>query len=760
MKTNSSRTNILLVTIFFSVFQSITAQTVVINEVQYKNETSLQSLDGEYYDWVELYNNSSESIDLKGYILKDGLNDNDSLVFGKQILLPGAYLSIFCSGLNSTPKEWHAPFKLSVLEDTVYLFSNKHELIDQVVPQCVPPDHSLSRWPDGAAFHVTKPSPSRSNNNADTVYVNYQYDTLMVNLPSGFYDSTISIELQHQNQNNEIRYTLDGKEVDYDELLYTHELFLSDLSAAENRIANYDRDIADPGNDIPKAQVLRAQVFSYGCPASNEISNIYFIGDNNFTENLPIISIITDPDHLFDEEEGIYISPNYLNRGKAWEREAHIEVFNSSLQTIIKQDAGIRIHGAGSRSAPQKSFKLYAREEYGDTSFSYPFFSQKPHLNEFQELIIKGLRDWTGTMFKAEMCQHLIEDLDIDYSASELVLVFLDGEYWGGYNLRERINDTYIENNYQLPIDSFDIIKYTRTYTGSFDYINELEVDVFGGVELNNGTIDAYYELVKFLHLSDPSSPTFYGEISLMIDINAFIDYLISELFLANVDFIDNNVFFWKSYEEGSLWRPIFYDLDGSMHNIRLDYLSEFRTATEGDNTKPYWSTLIFSKLLRNESFNRRFSTRYNELMSHTFSSQNIINHIDSFYSAYEAIMPLHIYRWDNPTDIVKWQDNVEALYEFAIQRPVEVFKQLDQPAFIPFEIYPNPVKNLLNIEFYDEVDHLELKIISISGQQVLHQNHTSTSHISSPINLEPGMYIAQINVNGFVYTKKLLVIQ
>jgi len=747
---------LLLLTCYIS--QAI-AQKVVINEVQYNNDTTLRSMDGHYYDWIELYNTSAESIQLDGYYLKDGYNDKDSLLFSNCTLAPHAYFVVYCSdNATSTLQECHAPFKLAVLEDTVFLFSEQNTVVDMILPQCVPPDASLARWPDGGNLKVTVPSPMESNNLADTLNINYLYDSLSVNLPCGFYANPINLELKNLHPENEIRYTLDGEEVNYKDLLFTETITLNDLSSSKNRFANYDKDIANPGNNIPKAQVLRAQVFSCGCPASKEISNTYFIGDDSFTQNHPVISIITDPDNLFDDDKGIYVYPNYSNRGKEWEREAHIEIFDTLLQPIIEQDAGIRIHGAGSRSAPQKSFRLYAREEYGKAHFSYPFFSQKPHLTDFSELLIKSLRDWTSTMFKAEMCQYLVDDLDLDYSASETVIVLIDGEYWGAYNLRERIDNAFIENNYGYPEENIDLIKYTRTYSGLYDELNSCADDVFGGVSAENDSIQAYYDLVEYLYYSDPESDTFYDEISTMIDVSSFIDYLIAELYLANVDFIDNNVFFWKARQENTKWRPIFYDLDAAMSNIRLNYLSEYKTDVENDKIKPYWSTLVYNKLLKNKTFKSQFSSRYYDLLNTTFSTDIVIEHINAFYQEYEAIMPLHIYRWNNPTDITKWQKNVQALYDFAIQRPVEVFKQLSQTEFRPYELYPNPIQELLKLHFYSVVEDLELSIYTITGQELHHYSYSTVSEVAQELNLSDGLYILLVNTNGSIHTEKLMV--
>jgi hypothetical protein len=119
-----------------------------------------------------------------------------------------------------------------------------------------------------------------------------------------------------------------------------------------------------------------------------------------------------------------------LSRGKAW--------FFAIL--------GARIHGGYSRVFPQKSFRLYADHDYDENKkFKYDLFPNQAydingeHIDSFSRLILRGGgNDFFGVMFRDEVIQSLVSHLNIPTQAYRPSVVFLNGEYWGIYNIRER----------------------------------------------------------------------------------------------------------------------------------------------------------------------------------------------------------------------------------------------------------------------------------------------------------------------------------
>jgi hypothetical protein len=183
--------------------------------------------------------------------------------------------------------------------------------------------------------------------------------------------------------------------------------------------------------------------------------------------HLPVVSIATDSLHLFDYDTGIFVPGsitimggpeddkkkdephlfgNYVQRGVEWERPASFELFETSGERALAQDIGIRVHGGRSRSLPLKSLRLYARSEYGENRFYYPVFPDLPY-REYNRLILRNSgQDFfsRSTMFRDGFMQTLVRDLNLDTQAYRPSVVFINGEYWGIMNIRERYDEDYL----------------------------------------------------------------------------------------------------------------------------------------------------------------------------------------------------------------------------------------------------------------------------------------------------------------------------
>lgn len=737
---------IFFISISFLVPLNIIAQHIIINEVQYTNQETIYDADGDTPDWVELYNAGAETVNLKGYGVTDDSTDSERWLFPELQLNSGEFVLVFLSSKNrDTTDELHADFKIHIMHDPLFLYDPEGNIIDKISPVCVPADNSLGYKTDGVGVRqVLTPTPGYSNKSADIITVNYHYDSLMVNLASGFYSDKAEIELTNLLPDNKIVYTLDGEVPDDSSDIYHTKLTLEDISDQENRFANKtDYDFEDK-NLISKANILRARVYSGGCPASNEISNTYFVDINNEQNyKVPIVSLITEEDNLFDDDEGIYVAGNQVNynqKGKKWERPAHIEIFDSTGIQIIDQDIGIRIHGRGSRGAPQKSLRLYAREEYGKASFDYPLLDQKPNIGSYKTMLLRATRDWSGTVFKDELGQHIVQDMNIDYTAANTVVVFINGEYWGIHSLRERHDAYYVENNYGFDNPELNIIAHN-----------------IDSVAVEEGPIDAYDELISFLELSDPESSDFYQDVSERIDLKNFMDYYIAQLYLANVDFPYNNFEMWRVNSDTAHWRFFFFDLDGAMSRANYNHLMEYTNEYDDFSRYPEYSTFILRQLLQNQQFRREFNARYTYHLSTTFSADRVLDLIDSYQEKYEALIGEHIYRWNMPSDYTKWLNNIDMLRQFAIQRPLYAQEQLTESFGNPFTIYPNPGNGNFYLDFDEEQADAGLTIVNLQGVPVYSANASGSS---MPFNLycPPGMYIAKVVIGEWIYTERIII--
>lgn len=726
---------------------SLYAQTILINEIQYVNRNTIKDSDEASPDWVEIINASNNPINIKGYKLTDDTTETDFWSFPEYLLQPDSVLLVFASGKNKTDlPELHTDFRLAIMKEPVFLLNPHGSVIDVFEATCVPPDKSAGRFPGKTdAFKILTPTPGAPNNTATEIEINFQKDTLIADINSGMYSNPLNVHLSNQNSQNNIYYSLDGNDPDDKSLLYSEGIGLNDINSTKNRVADKVKTGYEPGNLISKANILRARVFSEGCPASNEINNTYFINESKKSNyQVPVVSIITDKDNLFDDETGIYVSGNHTNynrHGKKWEREVGLEIFMPDGNIIIDQNAGIRIHGRGSRSAAQKSFRLYARDEYGKDFFNYPFFEAKPSIDHFKTLLLRSTREWSGTMFKDELCQVLVQDMNVDNTAARTCVLFLNGEYWGIYSLRERHDEYYVENNYKVSPASIDVIGYDKEK-----------------VLVEAGSSDAYTKLLEDLNSFDATSDEFYDFASKNIDLDNLMDFYVAQLYLANVDFPDNNFELWRFRSDTAKWRFFFFDLDGAMIRTGFNHLSEYNNLIDDFQRYKEHSMFILRTLLQNPRFKNEFNARFFHHMSTTFSVDRVTHKIDELENLYAPLAPEQIYRWRNPADYNKWLHNVDMLRLFAIQRPAVMTEQLINNFGSPVTIYPNPTKDLINIKLFAESPGVEVKLYATNGHIVYQNSFSENDLISFQPNVKAGLYFLQIRIESAIYSEKVII--
>ncbi len=729
-----------------ALISSINAQDIVINEVVYSNKSSLLDSDEESPDWIELYNTNNSAVNINGYMLTDDTTKETFWTLPDYEMASGEYLIVFASSKNRKDiSELHTNFKLKMLKENLYLMDPDGSIIDKVNAQCIPTDLSFGRIKDGGNNKaVLTPTPGTSNDTASQHTIDYQTDSLIIDKASGLYSDPITVSLTKQYPQNIIYYTLNGDDPDDSEEIYDTPLYLEDYTSHENRFANQPETEVGTGDLIFKGNVLRAIVYSNGCPASNEISNTYFINEKIKSKNtVPFVSIITDEDNLFDDDEGIYVKGNYTNynkRGKTWERDIHLEIFDTTGTQIIDQDAGIRIHGRASRGAPQKSLRLYARDEYGKEYFNYPFFEQKPELTRFKRLLLRSTEDWSGIIFTDELCQYLVDDMEINYTAANTAIVFINGEYWGLYSLRERQDEYYIADNYNIDPPEIDLISYTP-----------------GGLSLETGDMTAYNELIDWVDNSDPESETFYEEAEQYFNLSEVQDYYIAELFFANVDFPSNNLKLWRIKSDTAKWHYFFFDMDGSLFRTNFDHLTDYNNTFENTQRYPEYTTKIFRALIHNPQFRREFTAKFYSHLQTTFSTNNFIEAVSNFEELYTPLVAEHTYRWHTPTDFLKWQENVDILSLFAVQRQQVVSEQLYDNLGNPFILYPTVTESGFYINSSTEPENSHLEIYSLTGQMVYSQDLTSSLEWIQ-FNGSQGLYLVKIQMNNMVFSDRIIV--
>lgn len=539
----------------------------------------------------------------------------------------------------------HTNFKLKAGGQAVQLYDNTGTLINSVSIPALQADNTFGRFPNGSAtLRLLSPATPNASNGSSTAFNGYWTDPVVFSLPAGFYTGAQSLTLTKVNPSSTIRFTTDGTKPTASSPLYTGPI------------------------SITANTVVRAATFNAGFITSSFETNTYFINQN---VTLAVFSISTAPANLFDTNTGIYVDgptsvtsqcpddPHYCyNYWQDWTREIHVEFFDKGKVFQIEQDAGVKILGGWSRMRDMKSIQLRAGEEYGKKTFEYPFFNEpkkSTHAN-FETITLRNAgNDFEGTLLRDAVNHRLLNSVNciennVDFEGYTPVVVFINGQYWGIHTLRERIDDTYFENNFGQG-------------DGDVDYCE------FDG-DPKKGSNAEFLSMINFIQNNDMTVSANYTAVKDMLDINNYIDYMIAELVHTNWDWPHNNIKFWQPNKVGGKWRFIYHDTDfawgmfsfyGATHN-------EFnRVLTD---TRSVHSPMLL-KLLSNTEFRNAFINRYADLLNTIYTASNVKAKIDELRMEIDAEIIRHTNRWGSSIggSYASWSSNVSALRTFVDNR-------------------------------------------------------------------------------------------
>ncbi len=701
-------------TILFALFAvTISTGQIKINEVLANNQGAPNNPAFQFEDWIELYNSSDQEVDIGGM----GISDDNSIKFvfpntGLKIPAKG-FLLLIASG-NVSAGSRHLNFSLDDDGETIKLFSASGNVSDKFEYPALRKNVSYGRIYNGARRlrYFNEPSPEASNN--EQTPIKKISKAPKFSKQGGFYSTSFSLKVSRFLSNSDIYYTLDGSEpssnitagVKYaykknyqqnpgdpvvnqkfteqkQSFLYENKLEISEANLGKNRYSliptTFDRSATYlPRVEIPKAQIIRAISVKKGKLPSEIVSNTYFFETSKKSPyTFPIVSLAFNPDDLFDYERGIYVAGNtfdnfrrssfevtalctignYSNRSSLWEKDASFEFFENSVQKISQPITG-RIHGGCSRSFPYKSFKLFSEDNFD----KYDLIRKEKTTNQGSIVLRNSGNDYNGTLFKDVFIHQMVKDLEIPIQEFRPSIVYINGEYWGIHNLRDRVDNDYLNKVYGVEKGNVDMIKVV------FD----------GPEELEYGDITAYNELKDFFKRNNFKDASNFEKAKSLMDMENFIDYQIAHIFVGNIDWPQNNVRLWRvktnkldaSPNDGR-WRWVFFDADRSLgetvnvtHNNLVDAIN-----------KP--ENFIFSKLLQNQDFKKQFIGRFLDLLDKNFKYENSSKVFLGIKKLYEPEMEKHLSRWNIIQSKTAWEQNCQAVLDYLKKRPDIIRAQL-----------------------------------------------------------------------------------
>ncbi len=450
---------------------------------------------------------------------------------------------------------------------------------------------------------------------------------------AGFYDRPVRVEIFAEGR--AVYYTTDGSR------------------PHPGRSPRYEGPIP-----LNRTTVLRVLVRRGG--EAHESAHTYFIGEP--ATRFPVVSIAIEPSILFHPEYGLFMKGSRavdslwkLPGANFWSRsevEAHTEIFETGGRRVFASGTGLRLFGGMSRLFPQKSLALVARKRYGKKRFDHPIFG-KAGPKKFKFLVLRNSgSDFGRTHFRDALMTSLVDGWNLDKQAYRPAHVYINGRYWGLYNIREKINRYFIADHHDVDKDSIDLIEHRMS--------------------LKKGSTWHYRRLLQFLEEHDLSQEAAFAWVESQMDVDNFMDYQIAQIYFDNRD-AGGNIKFWRPQKPDGKWRWVLFDTDWGfgLHYPEAWTFNSLAFHTEPDGPSwpnPPWSTFILRKLLENEGFRHRFVNRFLDRLNTSLDPARVEARIDSFYRMLRPEIPRHFERWN--LDPQTWETHVRICREFARRRP------------------------------------------------------------------------------------------
>ena len=601
---------------------------ILINEVMASNGTYES---GHAYDWVELYNSGSKTVNLSGWGLSDSKKDPWKFVFPEGTKLKaGAYLTVFCTGEDDiaagSGSEFYAGFAIAASGETLRL-TDSYGVEMQVLE--LPAQYGNVSY--GLALGGTEygffETATRGKKNGKTVCA-ARAESPTLETSGGFYTDSVTISVAVP-EGTVVRYTTDG-----------------DTPTAKSKAFPAD------GLTVKKTTVLRVKAFADGLVSSPTVSASYFINDDPLT---PIVSLVTDDTYLFNKKTGALVkgsgsTPNY---SKGFEYPVNIEYFDESGACLINQLGTFTCSGHSARVNAQKSIALYARGALGKSSFEFNPFPTRDYTSYKSLLLRAANSDTYATRLRDVVASSLAEGQGILYQDYVVIQVYINGEYWGHYNLREKINKYFIAQYEGVTdadtIDNIDIL--ARTGTDEF---------------LQNGDNSDWLELADFCKKNDLNDPDNLQYVTDRLDVDSLFTHAAFEIILGNVDFTNVRIY----RVPGGKWKYLLFDVEACWRGLDKTpleyYIKPVSGKIQGFRHEP------LNALLAVPEMKAKFLTRVAEILEQCFQWPYVESRFNAVIEKLEPILPRHISRWKN-MKLSDWRKNISATEYYARVRPKKV---------------------------------------------------------------------------------------
>ncbi len=581
-----------------------THKGIVINEVMAVHD------DGAY-DWIELYNSSNSAVSVFGWTLSDG--GSEIYTVPDRTIMSDEYYVIECSTGFSINKHGEALYLYDTdktLQDT--FDSGKQRL-------------GISSGRNSAFERVYFANPTKGSKNSGKFYYGYLEAPLLSNreLYAAAGD-TVAISC---DASCIIRYTTNGSEPTESSPVYFEPIKLNSSCVIRAK--------AFPTNDLRQTML-----------ESDEVSATYIVGDSYTRHSLPVISVSAEPSSLFGSS-GAYT--RYENDYRPF---VHFEYYDKNGCRILSTDTLFHVAGNTSRAYPQKSFSLNFSERVGDSKVTSALFRDSNRI-EFPNLLLRACgQEWNKSKLRDEYTARALKgSVNCLVQAAEPCVVYINGNYYGLYYLREKRNEKFIASYTEYDADEIFI---------SESYLKGAE----------------YKELEEYAQSRSMTDPICYKYMEERVDFDSLIDFWIAESYFSNPD--THNTCRWKASD--GKWQFIYYDMDYAFTTKYMysNFIGRLYSGADNDR-EGYLGAVycpIMTALLKNPDFEKRFVERYCELLAATLCTDRMLGIFDEMTAEIEAEIPNQYKRWHAPSTTA-WLANVKEIRSLIETREGEIIDQL-----------------------------------------------------------------------------------
>lgn len=565
-----------------------TESPLVIYEAAVYNDTF--ALKGEYYDWVEIKNVSKESVKLSDYCLSDDRRELEKWSLPNRTLAKGQSILIYCTGEENptTGNGLRANFALNASSETLYLTKKgESAAADFVWLHDIPYGYSMGRTDaENGFFYLRRQTPNEPNKTDAYRYIS---EAPAANREPGAYEAgrTVRVKLAAAG---DIYYTTDGSAPTEESTPYTGAI------------------------TVDKTIVLRAVAVEEGGAPSPALTLDFFIGEEH---TLPVLSLVTDSPRRFSE----------IYEGSVKDRECAGNLSFYASEGSFSIGCGVEMKGHTSLFAPKKSLGVSFRGCYGAETLAYDIFGEGPA--EFSELSIRAGQDYSSTVFRNELMQELCAELDTTVTQrSRYCVLYINGEYWGIYCLKDDI---------------------TRQYYANLTGTAKEDVTMLSSPVPQSAAV--YTEALGLWKDTSLTREEAYERFCAAVDMDGFIDWVLLEGYCANVD-IKSNLRYLRTGD--GPWQIVFYDLDWAFqtrNNCFFNLIGPEQTAQIAPTIR--W-------LFGIDDFRERLLTRYADLTETTLSDGHVTEKIDEYRALLAPEMARERARWSGT--VGAWEESVDAL--------------------------------------------------------------------------------------------------